>query len=93
MQLIRAIRAAHYDLVINLADQWRAALITRLSAAPARIGFAYKKSDKVLWGWWDQAVVTPSPQDVIAFFIGKTDANGCRREPRNQGCPPRGGQP
>lgn len=55
--LIRAIRAAHYDLVINLADQWRAALITRLSAAPVRIGFAYKKRDNVLWRWCHNCLV------------------------------------
>jgi len=47
--LIRAVRDAHYDLVINLADQWRAALITRLSGAPVRIGFAFKKRDNALW--------------------------------------------
>lgn len=47
--LIRAVRGCHYDLVINLADQWRAALITLLSAAPLRIGFAFKKRDNLLW--------------------------------------------
>ncbi len=47
--LIAAIRTSHYDLVVNLADQWRSALITRLSGAPVRIGFAYKKRDSVFW--------------------------------------------
>ncbi|MDF2913624.1 MAG: putative lipopolysaccharide heptosyltransferase, partial [Pantoea agglomerans] len=56
--LIRAIRDAHYDLVINLADQWRAALITRLSAAPVRIGFAFKKRDNVLWRWCHNQLVS-----------------------------------
>ncbi|MCZ4059790.1 putative lipopolysaccharide heptosyltransferase III [Pantoea sp. LMR881] len=47
--LLADIRACHYDLVINLADQWRAAMITLLSGAPLRIGFAYKKRDNFVW--------------------------------------------
>ncbi|WP_312241690.1 putative lipopolysaccharide heptosyltransferase III [Pantoea sp.] len=47
--LLAAVRASRYDLVINLADQWRSALITRLSGAPVRIGFAFKKRDNAFW--------------------------------------------
>lgn len=47
--LIAAVRATHYDLAINLADQWRSAIITRLSGAPVRIGFAFKKRDNAFW--------------------------------------------
>ena len=32
-QLLRALRAQHYHLVINLADQWRSAIVTRLTSA------------------------------------------------------------
>jgi len=49
MRLISAVRACHYDLVINLADQWRSAIITGLSGANVRIGFAFHKRDNVLW--------------------------------------------
>ncbi|MBS0971163.1 putative lipopolysaccharide heptosyltransferase III [Nissabacter archeti] len=47
--LIRAIRARRYDLVVNLADQWRSAVITRLSGAPVRIGFDFPKRRHPLW--------------------------------------------
>lgn len=47
--LIAAIRTRHYDLVINLADQWRSAIVTLLSGAPLRIGFAFKKRNNAVW--------------------------------------------
>lgn len=47
--LVRSIRRQHYDLVINLADQWRSAIITGLSAAKIRIGFDFLKRQNVLW--------------------------------------------
>ena len=49
LALVNAIRDSHYDLVINLADQWRSALITKLTGAPERIGFAYNKRDSHFW--------------------------------------------
>lgn len=47
--LVKRIRARHYDVVINLADQWRSAIITRLSGAPTRIGFGFHKRRSVIW--------------------------------------------
>lgn len=47
--LLKAIRQQGYDLVINLADQWRSAIITALSGAPVRIGFAYNKRRNAFW--------------------------------------------
>ncbi|QCR37649.1 putative lipopolysaccharide heptosyltransferase III [Nissabacter sp. SGAir0207] len=47
--LIRQIRARRYDLVINLADQWRSAVIARLSGAPLRVGFDFPKRRHPLW--------------------------------------------
>lgn len=49
LALVNAIRNSHYDLVVNLADQWRSALIAKLSGAPERIGFAYNKRDSRFW--------------------------------------------
>ncbi|WP_343464334.1 putative lipopolysaccharide heptosyltransferase III [Pantoea sp.] len=49
MALIGAVRACRYDVVINLADQWRSALITGLSGASVRMGFAYNKRDNFFW--------------------------------------------
>ncbi|AHF78967.1 Putative lipopolysaccharide glucosyltransferase [Sodalis praecaptivus] len=47
--LAQTLRARHYDLVINLADQWRSAIITLLSGARLRIGFNFTKRRSFLW--------------------------------------------
>lgn len=47
--LIMTLRQCRYDLVINLADQWRSAIITRMTGAKVRIGFDYKKRRNALW--------------------------------------------
>ncbi|MDU5782447.1 MAG: putative lipopolysaccharide heptosyltransferase III [Pantoea sp.] len=47
--LLAAVRASRYDIVINLADQWRSALITLASGAPLRIGFAFNKRNNAFW--------------------------------------------
>ncbi len=33
LALLRRLKAQRYDLVVNLADQWRSAIITRLTGA------------------------------------------------------------
>lgn len=48
-QLIKRLISRKYDLVINLADQWRSALVTKLTGAPMRIGFAFPKRKGMLW--------------------------------------------
>ena len=58
MALLSAVRACHYDLVINLADQWRSAIITGFSGAPVRIGFAFRKRDNALWRWMHNHLVS-----------------------------------
>ncbi|MFS2225275.1 putative lipopolysaccharide heptosyltransferase III [Pantoea sp. B65] len=49
MALTRQLGSRHYDVVINLADQWLSAMITRFSGAPIRIGFDFKKRRNRLW--------------------------------------------
>ncbi|MDO6408537.1 putative lipopolysaccharide heptosyltransferase III [Pantoea phytobeneficialis] len=56
--LISAVRACHYDLVINLADQWRSAILTKLSGSPFRIGFAFHKRDSAIWRWCHNLLVS-----------------------------------
>lgn len=58
LKLIKAIRAAHYDVVVNLADQWRSAWLTRLSGAPVRIGFAYNKRQNRFWSYCHNHLVS-----------------------------------
>ncbi|MBW7981067.1 putative lipopolysaccharide heptosyltransferase III [Enterobacillus tribolii] len=47
--LMRDLRRQHYDLVLNLADQWRSAIITAFTRAPVRIGFDFPKRRHPLW--------------------------------------------
>lgn len=48
-QLLSALRAQGYQLVVNLADQWRSALITRFTGAPVRLGFDFPKRRGAAW--------------------------------------------
>lgn len=48
-QLLRALRDRRYQLVLNLADQWRSAIITRFTGAPVRIGFDFNKRRGGFW--------------------------------------------
>ncbi len=58
MALLSAVRKCHYDVVINLADQWRSAIITAASGAPVRIGFAFNKRDNALWRYCHNQLVS-----------------------------------
>lgn len=57
-QLLRALRHRHYDMVINLADQWRSAVISALTGAPVRIGFDFPKRRHPLWRWCHSHLVS-----------------------------------
>lgn len=48
-QLLRTLRAQKYHLVINLADQWRSAIVTKFTGAPVRLGFAFNKRNNIFW--------------------------------------------
>lgn len=48
-QLLSTLRKQQYDIVLNLADQWRSALITLFTGAPVRLGFNIPKRRGVLW--------------------------------------------
>ncbi|VXC72704.1 Lipopolysaccharide biosynthesis protein [Enterobacterales bacterium 8AC] len=47
--LWNSLRSARYDLVINLSDQWRAALYCRFLKPAFSLGFRYPKRDNRLW--------------------------------------------
>ena len=49
LALLRRLKAQRYDLVVNLADQWRSAIITRLTGARIRLGFDFPKRRGFLW--------------------------------------------
>ncbi|ADP10929.1 Putative heptosyl III transferase WaaQ (Glycosyl transferase, family 9) [Erwinia sp. Ejp617] len=48
-RLLKTLRHQRYDVVVNLADQWRSAIITRFTAAPVRLGFNFPKRQGLLW--------------------------------------------
>ena len=47
--LWNSLRTGHYELVINLSDQWRAALYCRFLKPTFSLGFAYPKRNNRLW--------------------------------------------
>ncbi|MBH8436168.1 hypothetical protein I8Q59_20855, partial [Acinetobacter baumannii] len=49
LALLRRLKAQRYDLVVNLADQWRSAILTRLTGARIRLGFDFPKRRGFLW--------------------------------------------
>ncbi|MGO4746174.1 putative lipopolysaccharide heptosyltransferase III [Serratia quinivorans] len=49
LNLIRQLKAQRYDLVVNLADQWRSAILARLTGARIRLGFDFPKRRGFLW--------------------------------------------
>lgn len=63
--LAQAIRNRHYDVVVCLADQWRAALLAKYSAAPVRIGINYGHRQKHarLWRGCFTDMVAALPED------------------------------
>lgn len=48
-QLLRQLRDRQYDVVINLADQWRSAVAARWTGAKIRLGFDFPKRRGALW--------------------------------------------
>lgn len=47
--LWNSLRSGHYDLVINLSDQWRAALYCRFLKPTFSLGFRFPKRDNRAW--------------------------------------------
>ncbi|WP_075183298.1 putative lipopolysaccharide heptosyltransferase III [Pantoea sp. 1.19] len=47
--VMTTLRRQRYDVVLNLADQWKSALIARFTGAAIRIGFDFDKRRNWLW--------------------------------------------
>ncbi|AUZ04710.1 MULTISPECIES: putative lipopolysaccharide heptosyltransferase III [Vitreoscilla] len=47
--LLKSVKQSRYDVVVCLADQWRAALLAKASGAAKRIGIAYPYRDGKMW--------------------------------------------
>ncbi|CFR02215.1 putative lipopolysaccharide core biosynthesis protein [Yersinia frederiksenii] len=55
--LFNALTEHHYDLILNLSDQWRAAAYCRLLKPSFSIGFHYPKRDTWLWRYCHSTLV------------------------------------
>ncbi|AVF36571.1 putative lipopolysaccharide heptosyltransferase III [Rahnella sikkimica] len=49
IRLMKQVMSRHYDLTLNLSDQWRSAIATRLTGAPVRLGFDFPKRQSAFW--------------------------------------------
>lgn len=63
--IIRQLMQRHYDLVINLADQWRSALVARLSGAPVRLGFNFAKRRGIIWPFCHTRLISIEGHDKL----------------------------
>lgn len=64
LALLRRLKAQRYDLVVNLADQWRSAIITRLTGARIRLGFDFPNAAASCGATatrsWCRSTITPT---------------------------------
>ncbi|MDD7996767.1 putative lipopolysaccharide heptosyltransferase III [Kosakonia radicincitans] len=64
-QLLCALRARQYHLVINLADQWRSAIVTRFTGAPVRLGFGFNKRKNAFWRFCHTELVSVANHNAL----------------------------
>ncbi|OTA19197.1 putative heptosyltransferase III waaq [Xenorhabdus beddingii] len=63
--LLKALRQQHYDLVINLADQWRSAFISRFTGAPTRLALDFPKRQNWKWRFCHTKIVPTDDHDSL----------------------------
>ena len=63
--LLKQLRKQHYDIVLNLADQWRSAIISRFTNAPARLGFDIPKRRGALWRFCHTDLVSTENHSML----------------------------
>lgn len=49
LMLIKTLRANHYDLIVNLTDQWMVALLVRALQAPVKLSQDYQHRQSTFW--------------------------------------------
>ncbi|CDG23261.1 Lipopolysaccharide core heptosyltransferase rfaQ [Xenorhabdus poinarii G6] len=63
--LLKALRQQHYDLVINLADQWRSAFISLLTGASTRLALSFPKRQNWKWRFCHTEVIPTDDHDLL----------------------------
>ncbi|MFZ4834686.1 putative lipopolysaccharide heptosyltransferase III [Rouxiella sp. Mn2063] len=65
IKLVRQLMQRQYDVVINLADQWRSAIVTKLSGAPIRLGFDFPKRRGKIWPFCHTQLVSTENHNAL----------------------------
>ncbi|MGL6002442.1 MAG: putative lipopolysaccharide heptosyltransferase III [Plesiomonas sp.] len=60
-RLLCHVNRQRYDIVLNLADQWRSAMLTKISGAKKRIGLNYPKREGVVWSYCHSDLIDYAP--------------------------------
>lgn len=63
-QLIQTLRQ-RYDMVLNLADQWPSAVISKLTGAATRIGFDFPKRRHPVWRYCHTALASTQQHNQL----------------------------
>ncbi len=63
--LLKTLKQQHYDLVINLADQWRSAFISRFTGAPIRLAFNFPKRQNWKWRFCHTEIIPTDNHDLL----------------------------
>lgn len=64
-QLIQTLRQQRYDMVLNLADQWPSAVISKLTGAATRIGFDFPKRRHPVWRYCHTALASTKQHNQL----------------------------
>ncbi|MFG1175475.1 putative lipopolysaccharide heptosyltransferase III [Erwiniaceae bacterium CAU 1747] len=64
-RLMSTLRKQRYDVVLNLADQWRSAIVTRFTGAAVRLGFDFPKRQGRLWRLCHTQLVSTADHNTL----------------------------
>lgn len=65
IRLVRQLMQRKYDLVINLADQWRSGIVTRCTGAPVRLGFDFPKRHGKIWPFCHTQLISTADHQTL----------------------------
>ncbi|MBJ7223408.1 MULTISPECIES: lipopolysaccharide core heptosyltransferase RfaQ [unclassified Brenneria] len=72
--LARKLRANHYDLIINLTDQWLIAPLLKLANARKKISLEFRHRDSFFWRFCFDEIVRPVGSHVVEHNLSVANA-------------------
>lgn len=69
ISLVKTLRNNHYDLIINLADQWISAVLTKLLPAPMKLAHDFSHRQYSLWRNTFTHVTPPEGEHVVEWNL------------------------